>query len=219
MYYSRGLLNKLDRKYGKFAPKNLMLILVGAMAIVWLMDLLLIRRIGVSLHYTLMFDRAAIFEGEVWRIFTFLFLPPGSSLAFTLLALFFYYSIGSELEAQWGSFGFSAFYLLGAIGAIISGFITGYADNTYLNLTLFLAYAILFPRSEFRIFFLIPVEARWLALADGILLAILFFTGSWSAKLGLVFALINLVIFFAQNLKDYCITLYRRWKWNQNFRK
>ncbi len=219
MYYRQGLLNKLERKYGKFAVKNLMLVLVGAMAIVWLMDLLLIRRIGVSLHYTLMFDRAAIFEGEVWRIFTFLFLPPRASLAFAILMLYFYYSIGSSLEAQWGSFGFTAFYLLGAVGAIISGFITGYADNTYLNLTLFLAYAILFPRSEFRIFFLIPVEAKWLALADGVLLLWMFFTGSWSAKLGLIFALINLIIFFAPHLKDYCITLYRRWKWNQNFKK
>ncbi len=219
MQYRQSFLRSLERKYGRYAIKNLMLILIGAMGIVYLMNLMLTRSMGVSLYYTLTFDRAAIFDGEIWRIVTFLFLPPVSGLAFTILSLYFYYFIGSALEARWGAFGFTAFYILGAIGAVVSGFITGYASNMYLNLSLFLAYAILYPNTEFRLFFLIPIEARWIALADGLFLLWLFFTNSWSGKLGIIMALINLVIFFAPQLKAYGITLQRRWKWNQNFKK
>ncbi len=219
MYYRQNFLNKLSRKYSKFAIKNLMLILIGAMGIVFLMNLMLTRSMGVSLYYALTFDRAAILAGEVWRIFTFLFLPPASGVALAVLMLYFYYFIGSSLEDQWGAFGFTAFYALGALGSIISGFITGYADNTYLNLTLFLAYAILYPKTEFRLFFLIPIEAKWIGIADAAVLLWLFITSSWSGRLGIVVALINIIIFFTPHLKDYLNTLYRRWKWNQNFRK
>jgi len=219
MYYRQGLLDKLDRKLGKYAIHNLMLILVGAMGIVWVMDMMLIAARGVSLYSTLSFDRAAILSGQVWRVFTFLFLPPSSGSVTVIISLYFYYFIGSVLEERWGAFGFNAYYLLGALGAIASGFITGYATNTYLNLTLFIAYAILFPRHELRLFFLIPIEARWLGIADGILLVYMFVMSSWSMRIALLFAVANLLIFFTPHLIDFFKSLYRRHKWNQNFKK
>lgn len=219
MYYRQGLLDKLEKKLGKYAVKNLMLILVGAMAIVWIMDLMLYSARGISLWNTLSFDRAAILDGQVWRVFTFLFLPPASGTVTVILSLYFYYFIGQTLEERWGAFGFNAYYLLGAIGAIGSGFITGYASNTYLNLTLFLAFAILFPRLEFRLFFLIPIEARWIALADAIFIVYLFIGAPWQVKVSIAVALLNLLIFFTPHLIDLIKAAYRRHKWNQNFKK
>ncbi len=219
MYYRQKLLDRLDRKFGKYAVKNLMLILVGAMAIVWIMDIMLMASRGISLRYVLSFDRAAILAGEVWRVFTFLFLPPSSGSVTVIISLYFYYFIGQTLEERWGAFGFNAYYLIGALGAIASGFITGYATNTYLNLTLFLAYALLFPRHELRLFFLIPVEARWFAVADAILLLIMFINSTWPARIALLVALLNLVIFFTPHLIDFFKSLYRRYKWNQKFKK
>lgn len=219
MYYRQGLLDKLDRKFGKYAIRNLMLILVGAMGIVWVMDMMLIAATGSSLWSRLSFNRAAILDGEIWRIVAFLFLPPASGSVAVIISLYFYYFIGSTLEERWGAFGFNAYYLLGALGAVVSGFITGYATNTYINLAMFLAFALLFPRHELRLFFLIPIEARWIALADGILLLWMFIQDSWSGRVSLIFAIINLLIFFTPHLIDWFKTLYRRWKWNQNFKK
>lgn len=219
MYYRQGLLDKLDRKFGKYAIHNLMMILVGAMGIVYVMDLMFGASMGISLMSRLSFDRAAIMQGEVWRVVTFLFLPPSSSgIAWTILSLYFYWFVGDALEERWGAFGFTAYYLLGAIGAIASGFVTGYATNTYINLTLFIAFALLYPRHELRIFFLIPVEARWLALVDIILLVYMFINNAWSGRIALIMAVINLLIFFTPHLIDHIKALHRQWKWKRNFK-
>ena len=135
MYLRQKWITKLERKFGRLAINNLMLILVGAMAIVFIMDLALSPQMGVSLASRLYFNRDAIFAGEVWRVFTFLFLPPESSLIFIVFALYLYYILGATLEKEWGAFGFTLFYLLGAIGAIASGMITGYATNYYINMS------------------------------------------------------------------------------------
>ncbi len=196
MYYKQSLLNKLERKFGRFAIKNLMLIFVGAMAIVFIMDFAIRNATGQSLYFQLMFIRDAIFAGEVWRIFTFIFLPPDSSLIFIVFALYFYYIIGSTLENQWGSFGFTAFYFLGIIGSIIAGFITGLATNNYLNLSLFLAFALLNPDFEILLFFFIPIKMKWLALADAVLIAVDFVNSGWAVRAAIIASLINIFIFF-----------------------
>lgn len=218
MYYRPKLLDRLERKLGKLAINNLMPILVGAMAIVFVMDIAVGMKTGQSLSLRLMFDRDAILAGEVWRVITFLFLPPNSSLFFIIFALYFYYIIGSVLESEWGAFGFTVYYLLGAIGAIASGFIAGYATNYYLNMTLFLAFAILNPNYEVRIFFLIPIQMKWLALIDGILLSISFVQSSWGGRLSLIMALLNLLVFFTPLLIKRIKQAYGKWKWNRKFK-
>ncbi len=218
MYYRRRFLDKLEKKFGKLAINNLMLILVGAMAIVFLMDLFVTAKAGFSLSGRLVFNREAIFSGEVWRIFTFLFLPPESNLIFTAIALYFYYLIGTTLENQWGSFGFTLYYLLGAIGAIASGFITGYATNYYLNMSLFLAFAILNPNFEVLLFFFLPLKMKWLAIVDTILLVLSFVYSGWRSRIALVVALLNLFIFFTPHLIDHFKAAARRRKWKNNFK-
>ena len=219
MYLRRGWINKLERKFPKLAINNLMLILVGAMAIVFIMDLALSPQMGVSLASRLYFNRDAIFSGEVWRVITFLFLPPESSLIFVAFALYLYYVLGNTLEREWGSFGFTLFYLLGAIGAIISGMITGYATNYYLNMSLFLAFAILNPDFELYLFFIIPIKMKWLALLDGVLLGMSFVGSNWAGRIALLAALVNLLVFFAPQFMDRVKAMYRNWKWKRNFRK
>jgi len=219
LYLRRGWINKLERKFGRFAVNNLMLILVGAMAIVFIMDLALSPQMGVSLGSRLYFNRDAIFSGEIWRVFTFLFLPPESSLIFIVFALYLYYILGSTLEREWGAFGFTLFYFLGAVGAIASGMITGYATNYYLNMSLFLAFAILNPDFELYLFFFVPIKMKWLAILDGVLLGIDFAYSSWRGRIALLAALVNLLIFFTPQLVDRIKAMYRKWKWKRNFRK
>lgn len=198
----RNLLGSLQYKYGKYAVQNLMLIVVGAMAIVFIMDFLISAASGISVYSLLMFDRAQILKGEVWRVLTFAFLPPNSSIIFIIFSLYFYYMIGSALEHEWGSFKFNVFYIFGIIGTIIAGFITGYADNYYLNMTLFLAFAILYPNFEILLFFFFPIKMKYLAYVDAALLIYLLVTDTWSGKLAIIISVLNLILFFWRDLAD-----------------
>ena len=218
MILKPDLLKKLERKFGRLAIPNLMLIVVGAMGVVFVMNMLISLSAGQSIYSMLAFSKSLIKEGQIWRIFTFLFLPPSSNILFALIGLYFYWMIGSTLENEWGSFGFTVFYLLGAIGAIISGFITGYATNEYLNLSLFLAFALLNPDYTVLVFFIIPVKMKWLALIDGIGILISLVTTSWSGRLAILMALVNLLIFFTPTLITRIKQAYGRWKWKRNFK-
>lgn len=192
----KKLLNSLEYKYGKYAVNNLMLIVVGAMAIVFVMDLLISSASGISIYSLLMFNRSAIFRGEVWRILTFAFLPPNDSLIFIIFSLYFYYMIGTALEREWGAFRFNLFYIAGIIGTIISGLIMGFADNYFLNMSLFLAFAILYPNFQILLFFILPVKMKYLAYLDLALFAYMFIVNSWSVRLCIIVSLINLILFF-----------------------
>lgn len=121
----------LARKFGKYVISNLMMYIVSAMAVVFVLDMLM----PVNLTAYFMFNKAAILRGQLWRLVTFLFLSPDSSIVWILFSLYFYWMIGSALENQWGSFRFNMYYLFGMLGTIISGMITGYATNSYLNLS------------------------------------------------------------------------------------
>ena len=127
-------------------------------------------------------------------------LPPNSSLLFILLSLYFYYMIGTALENRWGSRRFNLYYLLGVAGNIASGFLMGYATNTYLNLSLFLAYAMLNPDMPVMLFFVLPVKMKWLALLSSISLIALFFAGGWAMKLSLLLSLLPFFLFFGPQL-------------------
>lgn len=87
-----------------------------------------------------------VMQGQVWRLITFIMVPPSTSMIWIIFALYFYYMIGSALEQQWGSFRFNVYYFSGAIFMIIGSFLTGtVALVSYLNLTLFLAFATFYP--------------------------------------------------------------------------
>ena len=115
----------------------------------------------------LSFDTSAILQGQVWRIITFIFVPTGSSnIFFFVLTLYFYYFIGSALEREWGSNKFTVFYFFGVILNIILGFFVGTASMYYVNMSMFFAFATLYPNLQFLLFFIIPVKAKWLAWID-----------------------------------------------------
>ncbi len=154
-------LYKLDYKYGKYYIPRLMLIIVIGMAAVFLLG-----TAGLPVSQYLSLTREALFSGQVWRLVTFLFIPESTSIFWVLFLLYFYYSIGTSLEQIWGGFRFNFYYFTGAIGAIIACLITGTGTNYYLNLSLFLAFATLMPDTEFRLFFILPIKAKYLALVD-----------------------------------------------------
>ena len=213
--YKRTLLDKLEYKLGRFAVQNLMTVIVGMMAVVYLLDLIVAGRLGVPLSLYLAFDSQAILAGQVWRVITFALLPPESSLIFIIFSLYFYWLIGSALEERWGAFKFNLFYLCGMLGTILAGFIMGYATNYYLNMSLFFAFALIYPEFEVMLFFILPVKVKYLAFADLVLFAYSFAVSSWAIRVAIVVALLNVVLFFYSDF----IYLIRRAKQNHDLKK
>ena len=105
------LLNKLEKKFGKYAIKNLMYYIIMLYALGFVI-MLVKPEIYSSL---LSLNAAAILKGQVWRIFTYIIYPPTGSLITILISLYFYYVVGTMLERQWGTFRFNLYFCTGLL--------------------------------------------------------------------------------------------------------
>ena len=185
-------LNRLERRFGRLGIPNLMMYLTSTTLVLTLVEMFG----GVPLSRWLYFSRELILEGQVWRLITFLFVGSGGSLFSLILMLYFYYWIGCRLEYAWGTFQFTFYYLLGTVGAILGGFITGSADATYLNLSLFLAYAALFPNEEILFMMFLPIKVKYIAYLDWVVFGAAIIFSPLPNKVAAALALINFFLFF-----------------------
>ena len=113
------------------------------------------------------FSASAILQGQVWRLVTFIFVPASShNIFFFLVTLYFYYFIGNALENEWGANKFTIFYLFGVILNIAVGFLVGTASMFYVNMSMFFAFATLFPNLQVLFFIIIPMKVQRLAWID-----------------------------------------------------
>ncbi len=145
---------------------NLMLYIALGSAVVYLMGM---ASGGDALYDLLCYDRTLILQGQIWRLLTYVFTYGYGDYNFLLVAigLLCYYSLGQALENIWGTFRFNLFYLCGVVLQDVFCLVFGgWADVSFLNLSLLLTFATLYPNSEFRLFFIIPIKAWVLALFD-----------------------------------------------------
>ncbi|MEG1255961.1 hypothetical protein [Clostridium sp.] len=188
-------LNKLEKKYGKYSIHGLMKYIVAANLAVFLLD-----SISPGLINNLALIPQAVMQGQIWRVLTFIFIPPSMSAFWILFTLYFYFIIGSGLEQAWGSFKFNIYYLVGMITTIAVSLISGnFGTAYYLNLTLFLAFASIYPNHEVLLFFILPVKMKYLALLDVLLLLNQFVMGGFDIKLMILASLANYLIFFGKD--------------------
>ena len=184
---------KLERKFGRICIPHLMLVIIAGQAMVYLAnllnpDILLLSRF--SLNW------AAVMHGEVWRLFTFVFIPQSTSPLGLVLTLYFCYLIGNTLENTWGDFQFNVYYLCGMLGAILAAALTGYGTSYYINLSLFFAFAMLYPDFQVLLFFIIPIKMKYMALFSGALCLIDLLMGGWSTRAAVLLSLANFLLFF-----------------------
>ena len=170
----KKLFEAVDRfcaRHPRFGIPNLMRVVVIGTAIVYLLEMFA----GAEAIGFLAFNLESLKRFELWRLVTFIFVPNASSPLLLAISLYFYYWIGSTLEQRWGTARFSLYYLGGVVltllGVIIASLITGLhaatiAGTYYVNLSLFLAFASLFPDVQVLLFFVIPVKMKWLAWLD-----------------------------------------------------
>ncbi len=183
---------------GRFYISGLMMIIVFGMAGVFLLDLFFSRSVTAS--DLLSFNKALILQGQVWRLVTFVFIPEGTSPIFIFFTLYFYYLIGTALENRWGSRRFNLYYLIGILGADLGGMLTGYGTSHYLNLSLFLAFACLYPDFEILLFFVLPVKIKYIAYLDIAYLAYRLFFLSWAGRGSVLLSFLPFFLFFGEDL-------------------
>lgn len=151
------------RNRNKGIPNLMLYICVGS-AVVYLMTQITRNTV---LYNVLYFDRTLILQGQVWRLFTYALTYNGGNLLYTAIGLLCYFSLGRAIENQWGTFRFNLFYLSGLVLMDIYCLIFPCsASVNYLNMSLFLAYATLYPNAHFLLFFIIPIKAWLFALFD-----------------------------------------------------
>lgn len=153
------------------------------------------------LYFVLCFDRQAILQGQVWRLITYPLTFFTSNILLTAIALVCYYSIGRVIEQMWGTLRFNIFYFTGVILMDIYCMIFGgQADVSYLNMSLFLAYATMFPNAQFLFLYIIPVKAWIFAIIDLALVIIGLIIYPFPYNLFPVIALMNYFLFFGKDV-------------------
>ena len=185
-------IDKLERRFGHIAIHDLMMIIVIGQAVVFLAEFFMP---GLGIWSKLSLYMPAVLQGEVWRLLTFIFVPSSSTPLSLVLTLYLMWLIGHTLEQSWGDFRFNVYYFLGVLGAILAAAVTGWGTTYYLNLSLFFAFAMLYPEMRLLLFF-IPVKVKWLALFSGVLCLFGFVFGTWADRLSVLFSLLNFLIFF-----------------------
>lgn len=215
---NRQINYNLERKLRQYTIADLMKYIVFGQGAVYLL-MYIWPTLGYRLYSMITLSRSAILRGQIWRLVTFVFAPPNSSPIFILFSLYFYYMIGSALERRWGKVRFNLFYLVGVLGAILTALITGYAGNTYLNLSLFLAFAAMFPNEEVMLFMLLPIKMKYLALLDVVIYLREFIVGGASARVAIILCLLNVWLFLGGDLMQTLRRESQYWKTRYNFRK
>ena len=167
-------MKKLRSRFERFCYRNrdkgipnLMLYLSLGAGVVYLFSMI---TNNYELYNLLMFDRELILQGQIWRLISYPLTYSGGSLLMTLISLVCYYSLGRAMENQWGTLRFNLFYLSGILLMDVYCMVfDGFTDVYYLNLSLFLGYATMYPNAHFLLFFIIPVKAWIFAVLDLVL--------------------------------------------------
>lgn len=163
-------LSRLELRYGRYAISNLTLYIAGLNLAVFLLSMFMG---GTGIVGLLTLNPERVINGiQIWRLITFVFIPETFSILWILFSVYLIYMLGATLERYWGTFKLNVYYFVGMLGSIIAAFITyifagaGNMTGYYLNMSLFLAYATLFPEQEFMIFFILPVKVKYLGMLD-----------------------------------------------------
>ena len=213
-------LDKLERKFGRYAIQNISLMLIICYAFGYA-----IQFVNADFLNYLTLNPYLILRGQIWRLITWILIPPSDFGIFTILTLYFYYWIGTTLERTWGTFRYNVYLLSGMLFTILGAFVLlaysyavfapqiamigsrafftdgiGYffrAFSTYyVNLFIFLAFALTFPDMQVLLFFIIPIRIKWLGILDAIMTVYTFFASGIAYKIIIGASLLNVVVFF-----------------------
>ena len=223
------LFNKLERKFGRFGIPHLTNYIIGCYILGYVIALM---RSDFLSYLTL--EPAWILRGQIWRLITWVLIPPESLSVFTIIMLLFYYSLGTTLERTWGTFRYTLYIFSGLIFTILGAFflyfimggnVTGignFFSTYYVSMSIFLAFAVSYPNMRVLLYFVIPIKMKWMAFVYAAMILYDIFNyvriGLWPMAVPIVASLLNFVIFFfsTRDIGRYRPKEVRR---RQNFKK
>lgn len=180
-----------EKKFGKYAIKNISLILIMCYAMGYV-----IQVVGGGFLNFLTLDPWQILHGQIWRIVTWIIVPPSSFSIFTLIMLYFYYSVGTMLERTWGAYRYNVYLFSGMLFTVLGSFValglcyvfqgdvmaipggaeavcsaySRYFSTYYINMSILLAFAATFPDVQILLMFVVPVRMKWMGIIYGAML-------------------------------------------------
>ena len=144
----------------------------------------------------------------------------------TIIMLFFYYTIGRQLERAWGDFRYNVYIFGGILFIIISSFVLYFImgakmpfamfgegfSTYYICLSLFFGYAMTCPDQVILLYFIIPIKMKWMALISLAYIIFDLVRGSASTRTEIIAAMLNFVIFFGltNGFKTYMARVVRK---------
>ena len=201
-------LDKLERKLGRFAIPNLTVYLLIGYVIGFGVMYLMPEMVG---YLTL--EPALILRGQVWRLISWVLIPPTTNLISLVFLVLLYYSLGTALERTWGSFRYNVYIFSGLLFTVLAVFglyafyyfrygvevplsVIGLIGTNYITMSIFLAFAAIYPNMEVMLYFILPIKMKWMALVYVVLAGYDFLNGGIGIRVAIGASLLNFVIFF-----------------------
>ncbi|HJA80734.1 MAG TPA: rhomboid family intramembrane serine protease [Candidatus Mediterraneibacter intestinipullorum] len=210
-------LDKLERKLGRFAIPNLTVYLLAGYVIGFAVVLLMPELLG-----WLTLEPALIVRGQVWRVISWVLIPPTTQPISLLFLVLLYYSLGTALERTWGTFRYNVYIFSGLFFTVLAVFIfyavyyfgfgmeislssVGLISTNYITMSIFLAFAAIYPEMEVYLYFILPIKMKWMALVYAAMALYYFVSRGAVTRVAIGASLLNFVIFFlsTRNLKRY----------------
>ena len=201
----KNWLDKMERRFGRYAIRNLTMYLLAGYAIGYLLSFTMPQLLT---YFTL--EPALILKGQVWRLLSWVIIPPNDNIIFVIFMMPLYYSLGNTLESYWGAFRYNVYIFSGILFTVIGAFIvngliggiTGFGSlysTYYINMSIFLACASIMPDYQLLLYGIIPIKMKWLAILDVVLLAVDAVQGGLIIRIVIIASLLNFIIFFFCN--------------------
>ena len=201
----KNWLDKMERRFGCYAIRNLTMYLLAGYAIGYLLSFTMPQLLT---YFTL--EPALILKGQVWRLLSWVIIPPNDNIIFVIFMMLLYSSLGNTLESYWGAFRYNVYIFSGILFTVIGAFlvngliggITGFGSlysTYYINMSIFLACASIMPDYQLLLYGIIPIKMKWLAILDVVLLAVDAVQGGLIIRIVIIASLLNFIIFFFCN--------------------
>lgn len=217
-----SFMGKMEKKFGKYAIRNLSLYIVMG----YVTGYLLLMFAPKVLSFIVL-NPALVMKGEVWRLVTWIITPPTSPSFFTFVMLLFYFSMGNMLERTIGTFLYNVYMfggmLITAVGIMlvyivceyvlhvpagidILGFSYYVVSTYYICLSIYLALAICYPDMTILYAMILPVKMKYMLVFELLILGYYFYyTPTILGRANILLSVVSFGIFYlsTKNLRRF----------------
>ena len=200
-----SFLKRLESRLGRWAIPNITgIIIAGQVLLYFSRELFAAQNHGMDPLSRIYLIPSKVFAGEIWRLISFPFVPPESGLLWAAIMWMMFYFFGTSMENQWGTVRYNIFLWIGCVANISAAMVACWlgvdiaASNAFLFGTVFLAFARLFPNYVIHVYFILPIQIKWLALIMWLGYGYGFIRGDGMGRMLIVASVLNYLIFFGR---------------------